>query len=71
MADKPLDLWQLERIAAAKAWEDYRKVNDPKEVPPAFYKAVSVVIKESYLNVDKMILTMISQRLEELFKKDE
>lgn len=67
MIDKPYEIWQLRRIAAAKAWEAYRSDTDPEKVPLAFYNAVDIVIKESYKNVDKMVQETIRQRLESLY----
>lgn len=65
--DKPLDLWQLREVAATKAWEVYRADSDPEQVPLKFSCAVDVIIRETYINVDKMITESVRNRLENLY----
>jgi hypothetical protein len=67
MIDKPLDIPDLRRAVARKAWDVYRGPSDPVDIPPSFYYAIDIVIKESYNNVDKMIADNIRRRLDGLF----
>jgi hypothetical protein len=67
MDDKPLTINELRRVAAAKAWNACRSDNDPIQVPENFYYIVDLIIKECYVNLDKMILCVIKQRLDSLY----
>lgn len=66
MINKPLDLWQLRELAATKAWEAYRTDSDSEKVPSSFSHAVDIVIREAYINIDRMITESVRNRLENL-----
>lgn len=71
MITDPLDISDLRRVAAKKAWDAYRKDSDPVGVPMSFYYAVDLVIKESYENIDKMVKSAIRQKLDQLYRSNE
>lgn len=71
MIDEPLDFWQLRELATRKAWKEFAGDNvSGGFIPEGFHKAVDVVIRETYGNLDKMIGKTIKLRLEHLYNDE-
>ncbi len=64
--EKPLHPSELKIRVAEQMWKECRSKGDPIEPPLAIYAMAEIAIKEIYVNVDKMLLNMIRDRLEEL-----
>jgi hypothetical protein len=64
--DKPLQPYELRIKVAEQMWRTSRSPGDPIEPPLAIYAMAEAAIKEVYLNVDKMLLETIKDRLEGL-----
>lgn len=57
---------ELKIKVAEEMWKICRSTGDPIEPPLAIYAMAEVAIKEVYINVDKMLLETIKDRLEGL-----
>lgn len=64
--DRPLYPNELRSKVAEEMWKACRSNNDPIEPPPALYAMAEVAIREIHINVDKMLLETIRNRLEGL-----
>lgn len=71
MIEEPLTMTELRAVAARKAWDAFHMYQgqDPASaIPPEFYLATELIIKESYKNVDKMVSQAVRSRLENLLQ---
>lgn len=64
--DKPLHPHELRTKVAEEMWKACRSHADPIEPPPPVYAMAEVAIKVIYINVDKMLMETIKNRLEGL-----
>jgi hypothetical protein len=64
--DKPLHMRELRQKVAERMWSVCRSELDPVEPPPVIYAMTETAINEIYMNIDKMLMQTIKDRLERL-----